>query len=240
MKLSAGTSQELPSPRFLLPALLLYVASFFEARHCSVRSPTPQKITQECRCSPDLPCLRLCSCLPRQWYCTSAVKWVQQRAVSINFCCVSLHTRVALLSWTEIPFTGVCPAKPTAGCLVPRAGYLSRLSGMDKYIKIGARCRSGSCWDNHIARVSAETSKWPWFASSHGQMKSLMKASTWPFACVTILPFQWVDTAPFKIQPACWWALWMRENLHFQCKMKMPESPFYQVLNKNKFIFSCL
>lgn len=29
----------------------------------------------------------------------------------------------------------------------------------------------------------------------------------------------------------------MRENLHFQWKMKMPESPFYQVLNKNNFFF---
>lgn len=29
----------------------------------------------------------------------------------------------------------------------------------------------------------------------------------------------------------------MHKNLHFQSKMKMPESPFYQVLNKNKFIF---
>lgn len=30
------------------------------------------------------------------------------------------------------------------------------------------------------------------------------------------------------------------EDLHFQCEMKMPESPFYQVPNKNKFIFSCV
>lgn len=34
-----------------------------------------------------------------------------------------------------------------------------------------------------------------------------------------------------------WWALRMHKNLHFQWKMKMPESPFYQVLNKTKFIF---
>lgn len=37
-------------------------------------------------------------------------------------------------------------------------------------------------------------------------MKVLMKASTWPFEFVTILPFQWADTAPFKIQTARWWA----------------------------------
>lgn len=70
-----------------------------------------------------------------------------------------------------------------------------------------------------------------------GQMKLLVRASTRHFAFVTILPFQGADRVPFKIQAACWWALRMRENLHFQWKMKMPESPFYQVLNKNKFIF---
>lgn len=100
-----------------------------------------------------------------------------------------------------------------------------------------AGCNLGVCWDNYIAGGSAETGNWPWFASPCGQMKLLVRASTWHFAFVTFLPFQRADRAPFKIQTACWWALRMRENLHFQWKMKMPESPFYQVLNKNKFIF---
>lgn len=100
-----------------------------------------------------------------------------------------------------------------------------------------AWCNLGFCWDNYIAGGSAETGKWPWFASPCGQMKLLVRASTWHFAFVTFLPFQRADRAPFKIQTTCWWALRMRENLHFQWKMKMPESPFYQVLNKNKFIF---
>lgn len=68
-------------------------------------------------------------------------------------------------------------------------------------------------------------------------MKLLVRASTWHPAFVTILPFQGADRVPFKIQAACWWALRMCENLHFQWKMKIPESPFYQVLNKSKFIF---
>lgn len=91
----------------------------------------------------------------------------------------------------------------------------------------------GNCSWCHLAEIA----KWPWFASPCGQMKLLVRTSTWHSAFATILPFQRADRVPFKIQAACWWTLQMHKNLHFQWKMKMPESPFYQVLNKNKFIF---
>lgn len=121
MKLSAGTSQELPrgqARNCLLQdssfLLFCFMWHFFEAGHCNVRSPTAQ-ITQECRCSSDLPRLRLCSLPPRHRYCTSAVKWGQQEAATINFCCVSPHipSCFALLqSWQNIdPLSRGLPGK---------------------------------------------------------------------------------------------------------------------------------
>lgn len=88
-----------------------------------------------------------------------------------------------------------------------------------------------------FAGITMLQGKWPWFASPCSQMKLFVRASTWHSAIVPIVPFQGADRVPFKIQAVHWWTLRMCENLHFQWKMKMPESPFYQVLNKNKFIF---
>lgn len=66
-----------------------------------------------------------------------------------------------------------------------------------------AGCRLGSCRDHYTAGVSAEAGKWPWFVSPCGQMKLLVRASTWHFVLVTILPFQGADRVPFRIQAAC-------------------------------------
>lgn len=63
-----------------------------------------------------------------------------------------------------------------------------------------AGCRLGFWRDKYTDGVSAETGKWPWFVSPCGQMKLLVRASTWHFAFVTILPFQGADRVPFKIQ----------------------------------------